>query len=488
MLTLALLLLIIMPIQAQASSKVKLNKTKITLLTGKAYQLKVKGTTSKVKWSSSKKSVATVKNGKVTAKKAGKTTITAKVGKKKLTCKVTVNQAVTSIKLNKTSLKLETGKSYTLKATVGPNKAKNKKVTWKTSNSKVAIVDAKGKVSTRTAGTAVITCEAKDGSGKYASCKIVVIGKATGGTTVTVKEADVKVTKISLNQTSLNLTVGESETLKATISPSNATNKTITWKSSDKKIATVDNSGNVKAIASGTASIEAQTSNGLVVSCTVTVKAKPTSYSLGEYTINGGDGDYYIQYECETNPTLVKNITWKFMNVNTADENYIKKMKQFGETVFNTDSEGSYSCLLFEGLLQGDYEVGAYNGSTLLGKALVHVTSNYAPFVAYENWKAQMKAKLWNDSMTVAEKLAAFANYSKKERIYGGSPNFYDYANLDYGLDCVAAADMMIDIADDLGLKGEAKYPGYGELTHKAAFIILPNGYEQLYDATPHKN
>ena len=487
MLTLALLLLIIMPIQAQASSKVKLNKTKITLLTGKAYQLKVKGTTSKVKWSSSNKSVATVKNGKVTAKKAGKTTITAKIGKKKLTCKVTVNQAVTSIKLNKTSLKLETGKSYTLKATVGPNKAKNKKVTWKTSNSKVAIVDAKGKVSTRTAGTAVITCEAKDGSGKYASCKIVVIGKATGGTTVTVKEADVKVTKISLNQTSLNLTVGESETLKATISPSNATNKTITWKSSDKKIATVDNSGNVKAIASGTASIEAQTSNGLVVSCTVTVKAKPTSYSLGEYTINGGDS-FNIYYECETNPTLVKNITWKLVNVNTANANYIKKLKQFRSVSSGSDSMGSYSCLLFEGFLQGDYEVGAYNGSTLLGKALVHVTSNYAPFVAYENWKAQMKAKLWNDSMTVAEKLAAFANYSKKERIYGGSPNFYDYANLDYGLDCAAAADMMIDIADDLGLKGEAKYPGYGELTHKAAFIILPNGYEQLYDATPPKN
>ena len=479
MLTLALLLLIIMPIQAQASSKVKLNKTKITLLTGKAYQLKVKGTTSKVKWSSSKKSVATVKNGKVTAKKAGKTTITAKIGNKKLTCKVTVNQAVTSIKLNKTSLKLETGKSYTLKVTVGPNKAKNKKVTWKTSNSKVAIVDAKGKVSTRTAGTAVITCEAKDGSGKYASCKIVVIGKATGGTTVTVKEADVKVTKISLNQTSLNLTVGESETLKATISPSNATNKTITWKSSDKKIATVDNSGNVKAIASGTASIEAQTSNGLVVSCTVTVKAKPTSYSLGEYTINGGDLAY-LENICSSFE-IAENVTWHITNGNT------KQNKQIRGTEARMVDGKAYSFCDFEGFLQGDYEVGAYNGSTLLGKALVHVTSNYAPFVAYENWKAQMKAKLWNDSMTVAEKLAAFANYSIELKYENLHSCFYDYAtnakDPNYGLDCAAAADMMIDIANDLGLKGESRV--VEARGHENAFIIFPDGYEQRYDASP---
>ena len=113
------------------------------------------------------------------------------------------------------------------------------------------------------------------------------------------------------------------------------------------------------------------------------------------------------------------------------------------------------------------------------------MTSNYAPFVAYENWKAQMKAKLWNDSMTVIEKLNAFEEYSQKLK-YGGSPNFYDYAtnakDPSCGLDCVAAADMMIDIANDLGLNGERKVvESWG---HEAAFILI-NGEVLRYDATP---
>lgn len=77
----------------QAKAKVKLNKTSISLQKGKTYTLKVKGTKKKPKWSSNKKSIATVsKKGKVTAKKAGNAVITAKIGKKKYTCKVKVWQ------------------------------------------------------------------------------------------------------------------------------------------------------------------------------------------------------------------------------------------------------------------------------------------------------------------------------------------------------------------------------------------------------------
>ena len=80
---------------AQAAQKVKLNKSKITLYTGKTYKLKMSGTKSKVTWKSSDKSVAKVdKNGKVTAKKVGKATITATVNKKKYKCKVTVKSTI----------------------------------------------------------------------------------------------------------------------------------------------------------------------------------------------------------------------------------------------------------------------------------------------------------------------------------------------------------------------------------------------------------
>ncbi len=79
--------------EAHAASKVKISKTKATLTQGQTLQLKVKGTKKKAKWSSSKKSVATVnKKGKVTAKKPGKATITAKVGKKALKCKIIVKK------------------------------------------------------------------------------------------------------------------------------------------------------------------------------------------------------------------------------------------------------------------------------------------------------------------------------------------------------------------------------------------------------------
>lgn len=101
---LALSLVVSMPVSASAAKKQpKLNKTKLTLKVGKSTKLKVKNTKKKVKWSSSKKKVATVKNGKVTAKKVGKTTITAKVGKKKLKCKVTVTKNTSTNKSNTNS-------------------------------------------------------------------------------------------------------------------------------------------------------------------------------------------------------------------------------------------------------------------------------------------------------------------------------------------------------------------------------------------------
>ena len=96
-LTLAMVLPTILPttnnISTVEAATVKINKTKLTLNVGQTYTLKIKGTKSKVKWSSSKKSIATVSSkGEVTAKKKGSTTITATVGGKKYTCKVTVKE------------------------------------------------------------------------------------------------------------------------------------------------------------------------------------------------------------------------------------------------------------------------------------------------------------------------------------------------------------------------------------------------------------
>lgn len=182
---LMLTLMLSFSVTASAASKVRLNKTKLSLNVKKTYQLKVTGTTKKAKWSTSNKTVATVNSkGKITAKKKGTATITAKVSGKKYTCKVTVKQPVTSVKLSKKTVTLKKkGRSITLKATASPTTANNKKVTWKSSNPKVATVSASGKITAVASGTAKITATAKDGSKKKATCTVIVkIASSTSST------------------------------------------------------------------------------------------------------------------------------------------------------------------------------------------------------------------------------------------------------------------------------------------------------------------
>ncbi len=164
---------------AQAAAR-KLNKTSVSLFVGKTTKLKMTGTKYTPKWYTSNSKVAAVsKSGKQTAivkaKKKGTAMITAKVGNKKYTCKVTVKQPVTSVKLNKTSFSLtKKGGVYKLQATTAPASANLRTVTWKSSNTKVAVVNSAGKVKAVGNGTATITATAKDGSKKYASCKVTV--------------------------------------------------------------------------------------------------------------------------------------------------------------------------------------------------------------------------------------------------------------------------------------------------------------------------
>lgn len=126
------------------------------------------------------------------------------------------SKKVKKIKLNKTSVTMYTTQTYKLKATVSPSNASNKKVTWKSSDSKIAKVDSKGNVTALKKGKVTITCTAKDGSKKKATCKITVN-----------KKVDVK--SVKLNASAVKLVNGNSTTLKATVSPSNASIKAVSW-------------------------------------------------------------------------------------------------------------------------------------------------------------------------------------------------------------------------------------------------------------------
>ena len=215
-----------------------------------------------VTWSSDNDAVASVSNGKVTAKSAGTAKITVKTadGGKSATCSVTVAEpivAVASVSLDKANLEMTEGDEASLVASVTPENATNKNVTWSTDNPSVATVD-NGKVKAVGAGNAVITVKTDDG-GKTASCAVSVAAKV------------IPVTSVSINPSSLDMLVGDEATLSVTVSPDNATDKTVVWSSDDPLVATVDN-GKVTAVAPGSTDIIASVGDVKAV-CTVTVTA-----------------------------------------------------------------------------------------------------------------------------------------------------------------------------------------------------------------------
>lgn len=165
--------------------------------------------------------------------------------------------SVTRLALSDTSLNLKEGDEKTLTATVFPDNATNKNVTWKSNNTKIATVN-NGVIKAVGAGTAKITVTTADGS-ISATCK------------VTVSKRTIDVTGVSLNKNNVTLTEGEKQTLTATVLPSNATDQSVKWISSNTKVATVNN-GTVTAVGNGTAVITVKTNDGnKEAECTVNV-------------------------------------------------------------------------------------------------------------------------------------------------------------------------------------------------------------------------
>jgi uncharacterized repeat protein (TIGR02543 family) len=257
---------------------VSLNKTTASLVVGKTETLTATitpstATNKKVTWKSDKEDVATVSGGVVTGKKIGTATITVTTvdGNKTGTCTVTVTNtavSVTGVTLEPDKLNLVVGDTATLTATVAPTDATNKSVTWSSSNTIVATV-ANGLVTAKAAGSANITVTTADG-GKEATCNVTVSNKGA-------------VTGVNLNKTTASLDVGKTETLIAIVTPSTATNRRVTWESSDKTVATVSGGGLVTGIKTGTATITVTTADGnKTATCTVIVPVHVTNVSMNK--------------------------------------------------------------------------------------------------------------------------------------------------------------------------------------------------------------
>lgn len=222
-----------------------------------------------LEWSSSDPEVASIAPGAalhavIKPLKPGKTTITAttKDGGFTASCEVTVKRHVSGVSLNKASLTLYVGETESLAATVAPEDASDKSVVWSSGNSAVASV-SNGKVTANKPGSAVIKVVTNDLS-KEAAC------------TVTVKR---HAESVELSQKEIKLYLGENRSLTATVLPSDASDKNVTWSSSNPNVATVSTAGNVVSKSVGTTVITVKTADGgHQASCHVTV-LEPVVYA-----------------------------------------------------------------------------------------------------------------------------------------------------------------------------------------------------------------
>ena len=332
-----------------AVESVSLDKSELTLEVGDEATLTATvspadASDKEVSWSSSDPSVATVdEGGKVVAKAPGTTavTVTTKDGAKSASCAVTVKAkgvAVESVSLDKSELTLIVGEDATLTATVKPDGATDKSVSWASDKEAVATVDEGGKVTAKAEGEATITVTTKDG-GKTATCK------------VTVTAAEVKVTGIKLDKSSITIGVGEEITLTPTIEPDDATDKTVTWQSNDASVAAVDETGKVTGKAAGSATIIATTKDGgFKATCSVKVTdagVSVTGVSLNESEIVMEVGDGAKLWETVTPSTAAnKKVTWSSDKPEVADvdDNGNVEAKAVGEAVITvTTQDGGFT-------------------------------------------------------------------------------------------------------------------------------------------------
>ncbi len=241
---------------------------------------------------------------------------------------------ITEVQLSDSALTLDVGKNNQLSMAVLPETGITSNVKWKSSNTAVATVDAKGNVKAVAPGTATITVTATDliGQKVSANCEVTVIYQVTG---------------ITLNKTTMSLHMGKSETLTATVSPGNATNKAVTWNSSDTSVAKVDTDGKVTAVAPGTVTITATAQDGSdkSASCKVTVIRPVTKISINwtRQYLEVGETSTLTVTVSPDNATN-KAVTWKSSDTTVATVDANGKVTAVGEgtaTITVTAQDGS---------------------------------------------------------------------------------------------------------------------------------------------------
>lgn len=269
--------------------------------------------------------------------------------------------SVNSLTGSKT-IKLAKGKKATLKTTVSvtPNKTANKKVTYESSNTKVATVTSKGVITGKKAGTAKIIVR----PAKNKKLKAVVTVKVVKG----------KVTGIRLNKTSGTLAKGNTVKLKASVETSEGGSKDIAWKTSNKKIATVSRKGTVKAVGTGTATITAKAADG---------SGKKATYKVKVTKANGGS----IAFANDTVSTLYTSCEVRIRLLCSSPQHGKVSWETSDPEVLDFVTEPGYDDVEGDNVLIYAHQAGtATIKATVDGKSVSHkiTVKDFTPQYTYE--------------------------------------------------------------------------------------------------------
>ena len=337
-----------------------------------------------VTWRSDNPQIASVNesSGYIYAKSAGivKIYATATDGSKCrdfVTVTVKSKIPVESVTLNRTSLTLEKGKTATMGVTICPTNATNRNVNWTSSNNGVATVN-NGIITAVSNGSARITATAADGSGKSASSLVSVTG-------------DILVTSIELTPSNVSLRIGSSIYPSVTICPTNATKKSVIWRSANSNIASVNpNSGLVYAKAVGVTTIYATACDGSGVCGCCTVRVVPVyvqditicpeslTLDVGRYACL----DAIISPANATN----QNVSWVSCDCNIADVDANGRVigKAAGTTcicAYATDGSGVHGCCEVRCNTPGTNSIGVFHNLSTLSATPAGVETE-APVMA----------------------------------------------------------------------------------------------------------
>lgn len=324
----------------QGVESITLDQTSLTMYVDETYRMTyvIKPTTASdmtLKWTTSDSKIATVDaTGYITAKNTGNCVITAQAADGSgifTSCTVTVLRNAQSITLDVTSLNMNVNDTYLLEVDLKPADCTDF-VSFESSNTKVAQVSKKGKITAKSKGTCVIFAKTESGLQTY--CTINVSQQVTG---------------ITLNSTDFEIYVDEEYKLIANIAPKTATDQDVVWSSSDAKVATVDKNGTVKGLQGGTTMIKCVTEDGDYTAYALcTVVEKVTTITVEESAEIGVGEKKKLNAVVSNETATDKNVVWSSNKpkVCTVTKKGVIKGKKPGTaviTVMATDGSEAYA-------------------------------------------------------------------------------------------------------------------------------------------------